>query len=174
MCVGYIYECDKCSYSVSTSGPWEFYRDSKDKRKPYGHPGPDSKEAKERGIYGFSADLYCPKCDKIFDVVLLEFTEPLPDYFAAWEYWPEQENEFEQEGDKAFYIALVDFAEPLRDYFAAWAGWCEPRDEFKQEDRVKCPECRITNMIWDTKEAELVLCPRCKEGILRGQRTWIA
>jgi DNA-directed RNA polymerase subunit M/transcription elongation factor TFIIS len=138
MGTGYTYKCDRCGYAVSTSGPWEFYRDSKGNRKPYGHPVPTSQEAKERGIYGFSGDLYCPKCDKIFDVVLVEFTGP------------------------------------LRDYFAAWAGWREPRDEFKEEGGVKCPECHVTNMIWDTSEAEKVVCPRCKEGILHGEVIWIA
>ena len=73
MGAGYVHECDQCGYSIHTSGPWEFYRDSEGNRKPYGHPKPSSEEARRRGIWGFSAILYCPKCDKTYDIVLNEF-----------------------------------------------------------------------------------------------------
>jgi hypothetical protein len=56
----YKLKCDNCGYSVNTSGPWEFYRDSEGKRKPYGHPVPTSKEAEESGIHGLTGELYCP------------------------------------------------------------------------------------------------------------------
>lgn len=138
MGIGYRYMCDRCLYFVSTSGPWEFYRDNEGNRKPYGHPIPASEEAEERGIYGFAGRLYCPKCDKTCDIVLVEFTRPSPDYGSAW------------------------------------AGWYERRDESKQEERAICPECRTTQMIWDTKETEKVTCPRCGEGTLLGRATWIA
>lgn len=138
MGAGYTYKCDNCGYSVSTSGPWEFYRDSKGNRKPYGHPVPTCEEAKERGIYGFSADVYCPKCDRIFDVVLVEFTAP------------------------------------TRDYFLAWGGWGEMEAVFGQKGSLECPECHAANLIWDTKTAREVACPRCREGMLKGEMTWMA
>ena len=138
MGTGYTYKCDGCGYSVSTSGPWEFYRDSEGNRKPYGHPVPTSEEAKERGIYGFSGELYCPKCDKTFDLILVEF-----------------------KGSSL-------------DYFSAWAGWGEAEDVSRQEGGVICPECHVTNLIWDTTEAEEAVCPHCKEGILLGEAIWIA
>lgn len=138
MGTGYAYLCNGCGYSVSTSGPWEFYRDSQGNRKPYGHPVPTSQEARERGICGFSADMYCPKCDKIFDIILSEFKGP------------------------------------PNDYFSAWAAWREPGGELKDAGRVKCPECHDTNLIWNTKETEKVVCPRCKEGTMLGIAIWIA
>ena len=76
MGAGFVHNCDNCGYSVNTSGPWEFYRDKEGNRKPYGHPGPMSREAKKRGIWGFSEDQYCPKCDEVFDVIVVEFAGP--------------------------------------------------------------------------------------------------
>jgi uncharacterized protein YbaR (Trm112 family) len=141
MGTGYSCKCDRCGYSVSTSGPWEFYRDSKGNRKPYGHPVPTSEEARERGIYGFSGELYCPKCDRKFeDLILVEFVGSSPDYSL--------------------------------DYLSAWAAWGKAEDMFK--GGVTCPECHVTNLIWDTTEAEEAVCPRCKEGILVGEAIWIA
>jgi len=84
MGVGYIHKCDKCDYSVHTSGPWEFYRDDKGERKSYGHPVPISEEAAVRGIHGLSGDLYCSNCDKVFDIVLVEFEKPVKDSFLVW------------------------------------------------------------------------------------------
>jgi len=94
MGAGYIHECDKCGYSVSTSGPSEFYRDSTGERKPYGHPSPISKEAKKCGIYGLSADLYCPNCDKNFDLILVEFKKPSKDGIGVWTGGCEPKDEF--------------------------------------------------------------------------------
>jgi len=79
MGAGYIHVCSDCGYSVSTSGPSEFYRDREGKRKIYGHPDPLSFEALERGIYGFSGEVYCPNCDKVFDLVLVELKKPFED-----------------------------------------------------------------------------------------------
>ncbi len=98
MGAGYRYKCDTCGYSVSTSGPWEFYRDSKGNRKPYGHPSPASEEAKQRGIYGLSGVLYCPKCDKTFELVLVEFMKPSQDSLSLWWGRCEPRDEFKQEG----------------------------------------------------------------------------
>lgn len=83
MGAGYEWKCTACGYKVETSGPHEFYRDTKNRRKPYGHPGPLSQEAAERGIKGFSTLAYCPECDKVKDAVLVEFEKPR-DYFGAW------------------------------------------------------------------------------------------
>lgn len=83
MGAGYEYICDTCGYKVETSGPWEFYRDTEGQRKPYGHPVPMSQEAEEAGIKGFSINAYCPQCDRVRDVILVEFETPR-DYHAAW------------------------------------------------------------------------------------------
>ena len=73
----YKYKCDNCGYSFYTSGPWEFYLDSEGRRKPYGRPKPISQEAKERGIYGLEADVYCLNCSKVFNIILTEFKKPI-------------------------------------------------------------------------------------------------
>lgn len=97
MGAGYVHKCNKCGYSVSTSGPWEFYRDSKGKRKPYGHPVPMSEEARQRGIYGLSGELYCPNCDEVFDLILVEFKEPSQDSLSVWGGMCEPIDEFKDE-----------------------------------------------------------------------------
>ena len=84
MATGFTHTCSNCSYSVSTSGPHEFYRDADGVRKPYGHPAPFSDEARERGIYGLSGALYCAKCDEVFDVILVEFEEPAQNDIMVW------------------------------------------------------------------------------------------
>lgn len=81
---GYLMKCDHCGYSVKTSGPWEFYRDEKGERHAFGHPIPISAEAAQRGVYGLSGTLYCPACDKVVDVILVEFKEPCRDSLKLW------------------------------------------------------------------------------------------
>ncbi|TET77632.1 hypothetical protein E3J38_09685 [candidate division TA06 bacterium] len=94
----YVYRCDKCSYSVCTSGPWEFYRDTQGNRKPYGHPEPTSEEARLRGIYGLSGDLYCSDCGKVFDLIVVEFKKPSHDSLSVWSCRCEPKDEFKQQG----------------------------------------------------------------------------
>ena len=90
----YRFTCSKCDYSISTSGPWEFYRDEKGRRKLYGHPVPRSEEAERSGIYGFSGKLYCPACDKISNLILLEYKNPCHDQLSAWMGQREVKDEF--------------------------------------------------------------------------------
>ena len=80
---GGAWKCNFCGYEVGVGGPFEFYRDDKGQRKTYGHPVPSSKEAEEAGIKGFFELAYCPTCDKVQDVILVEFATP-KDYFGAW------------------------------------------------------------------------------------------
>ncbi|MFP4015896.1 MAG: hypothetical protein ACLFUI_02585 [Halanaerobiales bacterium] len=80
----YIHQCNNCAYIVRTSGPWGFYRDSDGSRKLYGHPEPMSEEAKERGIYGLSAKVYCPDCDKVHDLIIVEFKNPSDNSLDVW------------------------------------------------------------------------------------------
>ena len=94
----FIHKCDKCGYSVSTSGPWEFYRDTNGKRKFYGHPVPESEEARQRGIYGLSGNVYCSNCDKTFDIILVEFKEPSQDSLWVWCGRCEPKDEFKKKG----------------------------------------------------------------------------
>ena len=84
MGASYLHTCDNCGYSVSTSGPWEFFRDAEGARQPYGHPAPMSREAKSRGIFGLSAHVYCPHCDRTFDLVLIEYKKPTSKSLSVW------------------------------------------------------------------------------------------
>lgn len=98
MGAGFKYVCSVCGHSIETSGPWEFYRDSKGNRHPYGHPSPVSDEAVQSGIYGLSGEVYCPACDKVFDVVLVEFKEPSLDTLSVWSGRCEPTEKFKKEG----------------------------------------------------------------------------
>jgi len=84
MGAGYKFKCNKCKYFFNTSGPWEFYRDKRGKIKPYGHPAPMSREAVKMGISGFHGDLYCVKCDKVYEVILIDYDVPDTDPVSAW------------------------------------------------------------------------------------------
>jgi len=83
---------------VCTSGPWEFYRDSEGVRKPYGHPVPASEEARRRGIHGLSGVLYCPDCDRVSDLILVEFKKPSQDGLSVWAGTCEPKDEFKTKG----------------------------------------------------------------------------
>jgi DNA-directed RNA polymerase subunit M/transcription elongation factor TFIIS len=131
MGAGYVHKCNECGYSVSTSGPWEFYRDSKGKRKPYGHPVPMSEEARQRGIYGLSGALYCPNCDEVFDLILVEFKKPSQDSLSVWGGMCEPKDEFKDEG-------------------AVKCPKCDNRNLIlgPMEDReVTCPRCKEGKMV---------------------------
>jgi hypothetical protein len=78
------WECDSCEYEFTTEGPWEFYRDERGRRRDYGHPSPASPEAEQRGIYGFWGKLYCPDCDAVKNVIIVEFREPCRGALGAW------------------------------------------------------------------------------------------
>ncbi|MFC2000397.1 hypothetical protein ACFLXE_06545 [Chloroflexota bacterium] len=98
MGASYLHKCSACSYSLRTSGPWEFYRDKKGERKDYGHPRTTSREAEKRGIFGLSGELYCPTCDGTFDLILVEFKKPARDSLSVWGGRCEPKDEFYDEG----------------------------------------------------------------------------
>lgn len=137
MGTGRTYRCNNCNHSASTYGLSEFYRNSEGIRKPYGHPGPCSEEARNRGIYGFSAEVYCYSCDEIFD------------------------------------LPIVEFKEPTQKYLSAWGGNWEPKEE-PSELENGCPRCGGDTMILaPPKDGKKILCPRCKKGEMKVERTWM-
>lgn len=69
----YGYRCSECGKEYNTSGPWEFYRNRKGERIPYGHPGPLTEEARLSGIHGFFANMLCLDCGREVDVILEDF-----------------------------------------------------------------------------------------------------
>lgn len=150
MPVEYSHKCNKCSYAVFTSGPWEFYRDNEGRRKQYGHPAPISLEAAKTGIYGYSATVYCPDCDRTSNVVLREYKKP----------YRRRRNSF------LLLRSVYDF--PIPKFML---GLPKLKEEYKKEDAVKCPKCGNTNLVRpDEDEVRIVTCLRCKEGQLIPQR----
>ena len=85
MGTGYFHHCSHCSFSLSTSGPWEFYRDEEGNRQAYGHPIPLSPEAEERGIWGYSAEIYCLQCMELQETILVEWGDPREEDFPLQE-----------------------------------------------------------------------------------------
>lgn len=150
----YSHKCNKCGYSIITSGPWEFYRDNKGKRKYYGHPIPASEEAREAGIYGYSANVYCPNCDQTFDIILEEYEKP-------------QKKKVKSRRFSWFFS--IFFPSP---YIS------EPsklKDEYRKEEAIRCPKCGNTKLVRpDEDNIRIVTCPRCKEGRLIPKREWIS
>jgi len=80
----YTYRCPECLRKYGTSGPWEFYRDDKGRRMPYGHPGPYTQEAALRGIAGLFADMLCLDCGQEVNVVLEEFNKKPVKSILSW------------------------------------------------------------------------------------------
>ena len=97
MGASYLHTCDRCKYSIRTSGPWEFYRNLLGIRRPFGHPSAVSRAASRRGVYGLSGELYCAKCDKVCDVILVEFRKPTHDRTAVWHGNLEVKDEYRDE-----------------------------------------------------------------------------
>lgn len=84
----YTYQCDQCDYIINTSGPWEFYRDTAGRMRPYGHPVPRSETARKRGIKGLRAEMYCVHCDKTYKIILYEKSRREMRVFSdIWSLW---------------------------------------------------------------------------------------
>lgn len=94
----YSLKCDRCGFHVTTSGPWEFYRDEKGRRKKYGHPTPASEEAAEAGIYGLYGNLYCRQCGRTYQLILTEFKKPSRNALDVWSGQCEPKGKYQEEG----------------------------------------------------------------------------
>ncbi|MBU0516887.1 MAG: hypothetical protein KJ621_19200 [Proteobacteria bacterium] len=97
MGAGFRHECGRCGFAVQTSGPWEFCRDAAGKRREFGHPVPVSEEAARAGIHGLSGELYCPDCDRVVNVILVEYKLPARDGLSVWTGGAEPRDEYQQE-----------------------------------------------------------------------------
>ncbi len=80
MTAEYIHVCYECGYSVFTSGPWEFSRVSDEPRY-------NIEKDEFKGIDGLSGNVYCPECDKVYDIILIEYEKPVHTNFQAWSNW---------------------------------------------------------------------------------------
>ena len=138
----FMHECNRCEYLIWTSGPWEFYRNILGVRKPYGHPGPISTIAKKHGISGLCGECYCPKCDKNYDIVLIEIKRPIRNRWRGPSIWEISKN------------------------VAAY------KNRIKEVWDKKCPKCGYPDILPEflgLNEEKEIICPKCKEGILQGK-----
>ena len=71
------WKCERCGFTVETSGPHEFYRDDNVELLPYGHPTVGSEEAEEKGVKGFYICGYCIQCDSAKVIIIREFNSPI-------------------------------------------------------------------------------------------------
>ena len=72
---GTVWKCYNCGYQLRTSALWKFYIDEFGLRQKYGHPGPNSKQAQNACVMGFTAQWFCPVCRSIRDVIVIEFNQ---------------------------------------------------------------------------------------------------
>jgi hypothetical protein len=148
MATTFLIKCDKCDHSFYTSGSWEFYRDIDGNIEHFGHPGPISKEAEERGIWGFYDSMYCPDCGQVNDIVISEFRKP---FVSREEYI---RNFFLKPSLSSFFSLLF-------------------KPKLNREKRItpECPICGSKKVICDPpKEAGKINCPRCEEGTLQWRK----
>ncbi len=75
----YEYSCSHCSYFIETSGPWPYYGR---RNKKQGKPGFADNIAGP--IYGLTARVYCPACDKEKDYIIVEYRSPLSALDDIW------------------------------------------------------------------------------------------
>jgi hypothetical protein len=61
----YEYACSHCNYFIETSGPWPYYRRNNRKAGK-----PESIDVTSEPIYGLTAKIYCPTCDKEKKIIL--------------------------------------------------------------------------------------------------------
>lgn len=141
----YRYECDGCGNVVETSGLWEFYRDATGARKLYGHPVPVSDEAVQMGVAGLSAELYCPLCDEVHDLVVVEFKQP----YKGQLFW-------------------LEMGEPKDEYQREDAVKCP---DCGNTDLILGPNDEEASY-FDARMS--MLCPRCKKGRLSVGMQWIS
>jgi len=90
-----------------------------------------SEEARQRGIYGLSGELYCPNCDEVVDLILVEFKKPSQDSLSVWGGMCEPRDEFKDEG-------------------AVKCPKCDNRNLIlgPMEDRgVTCPRCKEGKLV---------------------------
>jgi len=86
----YQYTCEKCGFYIITSGPWEFSRDERGGLIFY----MEMVEPETGGIDGLSGSIYCPDCNKVYDMILVEFDQPEHTNFNIWSLWSDPGNSF--------------------------------------------------------------------------------
>jgi hypothetical protein len=64
----YQYSCNYCNHFVETNGPWPYY----------------GKHDETEPIYGLTARIYCPVCDKEKDYIIVKYKTPLDMLDDIW------------------------------------------------------------------------------------------
>ena len=59
---------------------------------------PTTPQAWFRGICGLSGDVYCTTCDRVSDVILVEFLQPTDEKLAMWAGALEPKDKYKREG----------------------------------------------------------------------------
>jgi len=77
------WKCNNCGHIVDTSGPWELYPNTAEKRRIYWDPRSVSKKARKSGIKGYFVKWYCPQCRTVVDSVEIELEEQV-DLYEQW------------------------------------------------------------------------------------------
>jgi len=134
----YEFKCDKCNFEIKTSGPHEFIfvdRKIKALRHPSGFPAD-----------GVFLNIYCPKCKKNHNLILVEFEKR----GGPWETKKENiKNEY-----------LKNYADFIQEH---------PGEKVHTEcfnyDAVKCPVCSFKEVIMHPEEN--INCPNCNEGKIK-------
>ncbi len=172
MATYFLWQCGSCGYSVEVSGPHEFWRDE---GEIHILPHPLSK----RGVEGLAAKAYCPRCDSLETVPLVEFTEPVEDGFAVKvdkikpEYWDRLPRELRE-------MMLQEAQEPGsteigRELFESIHASSRhyTREDFVTQFRglvyaelfdsqiLHCPECG-GEMAYSRPADEPFRCPKCR------------
>lgn len=105
-----------------------------------------SDEAVKMGIAGLSAELYCPACDEVHDLIVVEFKEP----HKGEMFW-------------------MEMGEPKDEYQREDAVKCP---DCGNTDLILGPADEEDKSMFDATMS--FLCPRCKKGNLTGGMRWIS
>jgi uncharacterized Zn finger protein (UPF0148 family) len=75
----YQFSCNHCNYFVETSGPWPYYGKHGGKVSNYEYINCTTEP-----IYGLTAKIYCPVCDKEKDYIIVKYKTPLNMLDDVW------------------------------------------------------------------------------------------
>lgn len=66
--------------------------------------------------------------------------------------------------DAIFEAIIVEFKKPTRESLDVWRRTPEPKDECEKREKIECPVCGNTKLLFDDRDIEEIKCPQCKKG----------
>lgn len=84
MATFYKHHLEEGDRSLSTMDSCKLQRNRSVTGPECDHPILMDEKAQKQAIYGYYGDLYCPKCQEIFDFIFVEFEKPYPGFLSAW------------------------------------------------------------------------------------------